>query len=131
MAKKRETTCPAEVTLAVIGGRWKVLILFHLFRGVMRFSELQRALPGVTQKMLTQQLREMERDGIVRRTVYPQVPPKVEYGLTPLGETLRPVVKAMCQWGMRQRGSDGAACPTKLGKAGDGAATGRVAGNAS
>ena len=110
--KKRATACPAEVTLAVIGGRWKVLILYHLFDGVKRFSELQRALPGVTQKMLTQQLREMERDGIVGRTVYPQVPPKVEYALTPLGQTLKPVVRAMCQWGLKQ---GGATCDGKRG----------------
>ena len=102
--KKRTTKCPAEVTLAVIGGRWKVLILFQLFQGVKRFSELLRAVRGITQKVLTQQLREMERDRIVQRTVYPQVPPKVEYRLTPLGETLRPVVGAMCQWGMQQTG---------------------------
>ena len=82
---KRTSKCPAEVTLAVIGGRWKVIILYQLFQGVKRFSELQRAIKGITQKMLTQQLREMERDGIVQRTVYPQVPPKVEYQLTPLG----------------------------------------------
>jgi DNA-binding HxlR family transcriptional regulator len=93
------------VTLAVIGGRWKVLILYHLFDGVKRFSELQRALPGVTQKMLTQQLRELEGDGIVSRTVYPQVPPKVEYAMTPLGKTLQPVVKAMCRWGLQQGGA--------------------------
>jgi DNA-binding HxlR family transcriptional regulator len=104
--KKRSTNCPAEVTLAVIGGRWKVLILFQLFQGVKRFSELFRALDGITQKMLTQQLREMERDGIVQRTVYPQVPPKVEYRLTPLGETLKPVVGAMCRWGLRQSGRE-------------------------
>src|SRR6516164_6675488 len=97
--KKHSTHCPAEITLAVIGGRWKVLILYQLFQGVKRFSELSRALDGITQKMLTQQLREMERDGIVRRTVYPQVPPKVEYSLTPRGQTLRPVVNAMCRWG--------------------------------
>jgi DNA-binding HxlR family transcriptional regulator len=103
--KKRAAACPAEVTLAVIGGRWKVLILYHLHDGVKRFSELQRALPGVTQKMLTQQLREMERDGIVSRTVYPQVPPRVEYALTPLGQTLKPVVRAMCQWGLKQGGA--------------------------
>ena len=103
--KKRATRCPAEVTLAVIGGRWKVLILYHLFDGVKRFSELQRALPGVTQKMLTQQLRELEGDGIVSRTVYPQVPPKVEYAMTPLGKTLQPVVKAMCRWGLQQGGA--------------------------
>jgi DNA-binding HxlR family transcriptional regulator len=97
--------CPAEVTLGVIGGRWKVLILYHLFGGAKRFSELQRALPGVTQKMLTQQLREMERDGIVSRTVFPQVPPRVEYALTPRGETLKPVVRAMCQWGLKEGGA--------------------------
>jgi DNA-binding HxlR family transcriptional regulator len=101
---KRETHCPAEATLQVIGGRWKVLLLYHLFGGVKRFSELQRAISGITQKMLTQQLREMERDGIVQRTVYPQVPPKVEYRLTPLGETLKPVVNAMCRWGAQRLG---------------------------
>lgn len=105
--KKRTTKCPAEITLDVIGGRWKVLILYELFQGVRRFSELTRALTGITQKMLTQQLREMERDGIVQRTVYPQVPPKVEYRLTPLGETLKPVVSAMCKWGIQQSGRDG------------------------
>jgi DNA-binding HxlR family transcriptional regulator len=115
--KKRATTCPAEVTLAVIGGRWKVLLLYHLFPGVMRFSELRRALPGITQKMLTQQLREMERDGIVHRTVYAQVPPKVEYTLTPRGQSLRPVVQAMCRWGLRQGEAEapGTACPGKRG----------------
>jgi len=102
--KKRTTSCPAEITLAVIGGRWKVPILFQLFQGVKRFSELLRAVRGITQKVLTQQLREMARDGIVERTVYPQVPPKVEYRLTPRGETLRPVVAAMCKWGVQQSG---------------------------
>lgn len=101
---KRSSNCPAEVTLAVIGGRWKVLLLFQLFQGVKRFSELFRSLPGITQKMLTQQLREMERDGIVQRTVYPQVPPRVEYRLTSRGETLRPIVRAMCRWGIEHGG---------------------------
>lgn len=114
---KRTRNCPAEVTLAVIGGRWKVLLLYHLFQGVMRFSELRRALPGITQKMLTQQLRELERDGIVHRTVYAQVPPKVEYTLTPRGQSLKPVVNAMCRWGLQQGGAEasGAACPGKRG----------------
>lgn len=102
---KRTSKCPAETTLAVIGGRWKVIILYQLFQGVKRYSELQRAIKGITQKMLTQQLREMEHDGIVQRTVYPQVPPKVEYQLTPLGQTLQPVIEAMCQWGLNQGGS--------------------------
>lgn len=109
MAKEDNPACPAEYTLTVIGGRWKVLILYRLFQGVQRFSELRRAMPKVTQKMLTQQLRELERDGVVSRTVYPQVPPKVEYRLTPLGATLKPVVAAMCRWGLKQGG--GASCP--------------------
>jgi DNA-binding HxlR family transcriptional regulator len=101
--KRRVTKCPAEITLGVIGGRWKVILLYHLFQGVKRFSELQRAVVGITQKMLTQQLREMERDGLVHREVYPEVPHKVEYSLTPLGRTLEPVVGAMCGWGIKYR----------------------------
>jgi DNA-binding HxlR family transcriptional regulator len=100
--KRKGQQCPAERTLDIIGGRWKVLILWQLFQGERRFSELFRALAGITQKMLTQQLRELEKDGIVHRQVYPQIPPKVEYSLTPLGESLRPVVDAMCEWGLRQ-----------------------------
>jgi DNA-binding HxlR family transcriptional regulator len=96
--EKCQSKCPAETTLDVIGGRWKVPVVWHLFRGTLRFSELRRALPGCTQKMLTQQLRELERDGIVARKVYAQVPPKVEYSLTARGETLRKVVNAMCGW---------------------------------
>jgi DNA-binding HxlR family transcriptional regulator len=102
MQRKRQQ-CPAERTLDIIGGRWKVLILWQLFQGKRRFSELFRAVDGITQKMLTQQLRELEKDGIVHRQVYPQIPPKVEYSLTPLGASLRPVVDAMCEWGLQQR----------------------------
>ncbi len=94
-------TCPVEATLTVMNGRWKVLILRELLQGVKRFGELHRALTGVTQKMLTQQLREMERDGILHRKVYPQVPPKVEYSMTPLGESLKPILEAMQAWGLR------------------------------
>jgi DNA-binding HxlR family transcriptional regulator len=101
--KRKGQQCPAEMTLDIIGGRWKVLILWQLFQGARRFSELFRALDGITQKMLTQQLRELEKDGIVHRQVYPQIPPKVEYSLTPLGGSLRPVVDAMCEWGLQQR----------------------------
>ena len=79
---KKMVSCEVETTLQIIGGRWKVLIIRELLLGVKRFGELQRALPGVTQKMLTQQLREMEQDGIVHRKVYPEIPPKVEYTLT-------------------------------------------------
>jgi DNA-binding HxlR family transcriptional regulator len=94
-----EIKCPAEFTLALIGGRWKIPIIFHLLEGQKRFTELARALHGVTQKMLTQQLREMQRNGLVERKVFAQVPPKVEYSLTDLGISLRPVVDAMCLWG--------------------------------
>lgn len=94
----KNVSCLVETTLAVIGGRWKVLVLQQLFGGVQRFNELHRALAGITHKTLTQQLREMEADGIINRKVYPQIPPKVEYSLTPLGKTLKPVLTAMHEW---------------------------------
>ena len=94
-------TCEVETTLKVIGGRWKVLIIRELMAGVKRFGELQRALPGITQKMLTQQLREMEEDGIVHREIYAQIPPKVEYSLTPLGASLQPILYAMHEWAVQ------------------------------
>lgn len=97
--KAKASKCPAEFTLAMIGGRWKIPLIFHLLAGAKRFSELLRALTGVTQKVLTQQLREMERHGLVERKVFAQVPPKVVYSLTPLGRSLKPVVDAMCRWG--------------------------------
>jgi DNA-binding HxlR family transcriptional regulator len=99
MKRQREFQCPAQRTLVLIGGRWKVPILYHLDQELRRFSELRRLLTPVTPKMLTQQLRELERDGLVRRKVYPQVPPKVEYSLTPAGRSLKPVIAAMCRWG--------------------------------
>ena len=97
MAKK-VVACPVETAIEIIGGRWKVLILQELFGGVRRFSELHRALSGVSHRTLTQQLRELESHGIVRRKVHRQIPPKVEYSLTPLGETLKPVLAAMHDW---------------------------------
>ncbi len=96
---KKAVGCPVEITLAVIGGRWKVMILHFLFDGVMRFSELHRALAGVSHRTLAQQLRELEAKGLIRRKVYRQVPPKVEYSLTPLGESLKPILDAMHEWG--------------------------------
>src|SRR5215469_8564399 len=88
-----------EAALRLLEGRWKLVILFHLFGGkVMRFSELERAIPNVTQKMLGQQLRQMEKDGIVVRKVYRQVPPKVEYSLTPWGQALCPALDAILKW---------------------------------
>ena len=97
--QRDRSSCPVEATLDAIGGRWKVLILHELFKGTRRFGELHRHLRGITQKMLTQQLREMERDGLVHREIYMQVPPKVEYSLTPMGKTLQPVLDAMHIWG--------------------------------
>lgn len=94
-------TCEVETTLKVIGGRWKVLIIRELITGVKRFGELQRGLPGITQKMLTQQLRELEEYGIIHREVYAQIPPKVEYSLTPMGESLKPILYAMHDWAVK------------------------------
>ncbi len=93
--------CPVELTLKIIGGRWKVIIIHQLMDGKRRFCELHRAIDGITQKMLTQQLRELERDGIVHRKVYPEVPPKVEYSLTSLGKSLKPILEAMHRWGLK------------------------------
>lgn len=94
--------CPVEATLDVIGGKWKVVILFHLTHdGTHRFAALRRKIPGVSERMLTQQLRELEDDGIVHREVFAEVPPKVEYSLTDYGKTLRPITEVMCEWGRR------------------------------
>jgi DNA-binding HxlR family transcriptional regulator len=95
---KKAVDCAVETAIEIIGGRWKVLILQELFGGVRRFSELHRALAGVSHRTLTQQLRELEGHGIIRRKIHRQVPPKVEYSLTPLGETLRPVIDVMHDW---------------------------------
>jgi DNA-binding HxlR family transcriptional regulator len=88
-----------EAAFRMLEGRWKMVIIFHLFaRGTLRFSELEKAIPGVSQKMLIQQLRELERDGIVSRTVYPQVPPKVEYDLTKWGQAMCPALDSLLDW---------------------------------
>lgn len=91
--------CPVEAALELIGGKWKGLALFHLMEGPVRFNALKRQMGDVTQRMLTKQLRELEADDLVRRTVYPVVPPKVEYTLTAKGESLRPIILALRQWG--------------------------------
>ncbi|MET3446175.1 helix-turn-helix domain-containing protein [Ralstonia sp. 1138] len=98
--------CAVEVTLSVIGGVWKPVILFHLLSGKKRFMELTRLIPNATQRMLTLQLRELEADGVIARHVYPQVPPKVEYVLTPLGESLAPVLISLREWGESYRTSE-------------------------
>lgn len=91
--------CPVEATLDVIGGKWKVVILFWLKDRTLRFGELRRKIPGVSERVLAQQLRELEADGVVRREVFPVVPPRVEYSLTDYGRTLRPLTELMCAWG--------------------------------
>jgi DNA-binding HxlR family transcriptional regulator len=95
--------CPVEVTLDVIGGKWKPVIVNYLLQGTKRFNELRRLVPEATQQMLTLQLRELERDGIVHREVYAQVPPKVEYSLTARGRSLEPILRAMQAWGENYR----------------------------
>ncbi|BDC49401.1 transcriptional regulator [Bryobacterales bacterium F-183] len=105
MAKRYTPTSAAEdveAALRLLEGRWKLLILFHLFGGkVMRYSDLERAIPAVTQKMLGQQLRQLEKDGLIVRKVYPQVPPKVEYCLTDWGQALCPALDALLKWADR------------------------------
>ncbi|SDF14137.1 winged helix-turn-helix transcriptional regulator [Sporolituus thermophilus] len=92
-----------KTTLKTIGGKWKPVILCFLKEGVMRFSELKREIPEITEKMLTQQLRELEQDGIISRKVYPQVPPKVEYSLTEYGQTIQEVLDVMYKWGRQHQ----------------------------
>ncbi|WP_121614159.1 winged helix-turn-helix transcriptional regulator [Mesobacillus foraminis] len=91
--------CPVAVTIDVLGGKWKGIILFHLISVSKRFNELRRLMPDITQRMLTLQLRELEQDGIVHRKIYQQIPPKVEYSLTSFGETLVPIINVMRDWG--------------------------------
>jgi DNA-binding HxlR family transcriptional regulator len=95
--------CPVKLTASIIGGKWKPSLLFHLEGRTRRFCELQRLIPGLTKKMLTQHLRELEHDGIVHRKVYAEVPPRVEYSLTRHGESLKPILKLMSAWGNRHR----------------------------
>lgn len=97
---------PFLYTMSLIGGKWKMHILFWLsHKGIMRYSELKRALGKITHKMLSDQLKELEKDGLILRKEYPQVPPKVEYSLTETGESLMPVLHGICGWGIQQLGS--------------------------
>lgn len=93
--------CPVESTLSFLDGKWKGVILFHLMDGKLRFNELRRKLPSVTQRMLTKQLRELEEAGILSRTVFPVVPPRVDYELTAAGRSLEPVIRALAAWGSK------------------------------
>jgi len=101
------TNCPVVATLDIIGGKYKALILWHLIDGTRRFGELRRLIPQATQKMLTQQLRELEGDNLVIRTVYPVVPPKVEYKLSDLGKSIKPILEAIRIWGIDYMKSNG------------------------
>jgi DNA-binding HxlR family transcriptional regulator len=96
-----EAQCPMDLTINVLSGKWKMSILWHLTKGTMRFNELQRLCVNITQKTLTQQLRELEKAGLITRKVYPEVPLKVEYRLSELGETIIPVLNSMCEWGKK------------------------------
>lgn len=102
MAKSKSlaSSCPMDVTINILSGKWKISILWHLVtKGIVRFNELQRLLPDITQRILSMQLRELEKDGMIYRKVYPEVPPKVEYGLTEVGESIKPILSSMCEWG--------------------------------
>ena len=100
MKKKEEPpACPVATTVQLIGSKWKLLILRNLFMRPWRFNELRKDLEGISQKVLTDSLRAMEEDGIITRTVYAEVPPRVEYALSPLGESMKPILDAMEQWG--------------------------------
>ena len=93
--------CPVEAALEAISGKWKGLILFHLQNDTRRFNELRKLIPDITQRMLTKQLRELEADKIIKRKIYPEIPPKVEYSMTDFGLTLKPVLKSLHEWGIK------------------------------
>ncbi len=116
MKNFQELHCPVEATLQLIGGKYKSLILWHLIHKTLRFNEVSKLIPSATPKMLTQQLRELENDGLIHRMVYPVVPPKVEYSLTDFGESIIPVLEAMCNWGtvyLECMTPEAAVCPGK------------------
>ena len=101
---KKHFGCPVQATSNVLAGKWKVLIVWHLSFGRHRFAEIRDLLPGVSEKVLTSQLRELERDGVIRRVATPVVPPRVDYILSDAGEELVPVMEAMCRWGTKHLG---------------------------
>ena len=120
MTQKELPLCPVETTLMLISDRWVVLILRDLLTGTKRFGELKKSLAGISQKVLTKKLRDMESNGLLTRQVYPEVPPRVEYTLTDIGESLKPILGAMFDWGMdykRKNGSPANALVEALGAA--------------
>jgi DNA-binding HxlR family transcriptional regulator len=120
MAKARHSRfdcspgCSVEAAIALIDGKWKSVILFHLMGGTLRFNALRRHIPGVTQRMLTNQLRELEEDGLIIRKVYAVVPPKVEYSLSPVGESMIPILTALKAWGDANIGRFGKPKPAEI-----------------
>lgn len=98
-----EKSCPVSRCMRVIGGKWKIIILYALKNGANRFGVLQKTIPDISKQMLTTQLREMEKDGIIHREIFPEIPPRVEYSITPLGKTLFPIIEAMDQWGKKSK----------------------------
>ena len=100
---KKESNCPVETTLSLIGDKWKILVLRDLMNGTKRFGELKRSIKTVSQKVLTNQLRAMEKDKLIKRKVYAEVPPKVEYSLTEIGISLKPILNAMLNWGKKYK----------------------------
>lgn len=108
MLKKEELpACPVATTVQMVGSKWKLLILRNLLARPWRFNELRKNLEGISQKVLMDSLRSMEEDGIITRTVYPEAPPRVEYSLSELGESMRPIIKAMEQWGIDYKAQNG------------------------
>lgn len=103
LTKEEMPACPVATTVQLIGSKWKLLILRNLMQRPWRFNELRRDLEGISQKVLTDSLRSMEEDGILTRTVYPEVPPRVEYALSGLGQSLRPIIEAMAEWGQNYK----------------------------
>lgn len=99
MKTTNEYNCPVDATISKIGGKYKAVILFHLKQNILRYSEIKKKIPGITDKMLAQQLRELENDELIVRTIYPVIPPKTEYSLSELGQTLAPILDALCDWG--------------------------------
>ena len=97
--RAKNYNCPVEAAMDIVGGKYKAIIIYHLIDATMRYSELQKEIPQATAKMLSQQLKELEADGIINRVLYPVVPPKTEYSLTDLGKTLVPIIQSLCGWG--------------------------------
>ena len=103
LTKEEMPACPVATTVQLIGSKWKLLIMRDLLQRPWRFNELRKDLEGISQKVLTDSLRSMEEDGIITRTVYPEVPPRVEYALSALGESMRPIISAMAEWGKKYK----------------------------